>query len=197
MLKIHAKNHTPTPNGRHTVPLSQVSEITFVYSSDHHVGVSLADNDGQIVPMGTLPPASFISHRIELNGYVGLLFEERIPSKGKSTLNLHLDVRHKVGEPLDPTPMTSAVSDPPKLSERERTRRIVMATLTTTNTMPTEAELLALEGELGFDFEEDFGEFLEDDAFDEPPITDPDPDPEPTPADADNPPADPGSDTVQ
>lgn len=143
-----------------TFPLSQVSTAAFVYSSDHPIEVSLVDPDGEVKRIGTLPPAALDWHKVELRNYAGLRFEVK-GAEGR-TAALWMDLRHKVGEKVSQQ-RVAVQAALERVSEQERTRRIVMQAIRTLQVMPSEDQLTALETQLDFSFDEegDFGEYLE------------------------------------
>lgn len=192
MITLDAQKFFSPPEGRHTIPLSRVSRVAFIYSSNVPVALQLVNPDGELVPCGTLPPSVLEWHKLELRNYHGLRFEAE-PSKGKAerVFCLSTEVDHRVGEPISDIPMSHAVQTPQQLSEKERTRRTVLQTLETLKVMPSEDQLSVLEAELGFDFEsEEFGTYLEPDwdPVDDdvepvvPPAPPPNPAPEPDPS---------------
>lgn len=165
MITLDAQKAFYPENARHTVPLSAVSTVAFIYSSSHPVALHLVNPDGEIVPCGVLPAATLDWHRLELRNYTGMIFEAVVQddSEDVPSILLQLDVRHKVGEPVSDIPLTSAVKSVSQISERERTRRTVMQTLMAMQVMPDDDQLSRLEADLGFDFEEDeFGDYLEE-----------------------------------
>lgn len=169
-MEIHAQKWFSPPEGRYAVPLSQVSSVTFIYSSENPVRLSVSDGDGLITPLGVLPPAVLVKYHLELREFTGLLFQVE-SDEDEAVLHLHLDVRHRVGEPVSSVPMAGTVRSPMELTQRERTRRTVLQTLQTLGVMPNEDQLESLEADLGFTFEDDeFGDYLE--SLDDPLVED-------------------------
>lgn len=155
---------------QHSEELFAVSTVAFLYASDFPIRLHLVDSDGEVKPLGQLPPG-IDHHTLELRGYyaIGWKIEpegdgEFDPDAEVPLFALQVDVRHQMGELLDPTPLTKSVGKKATLTEAERTRRIVMQTLMTTKTSPTEEEMEALETELRFSFDdEEFGLYIEPD----------------------------------
>lgn len=183
MLSLDAKKTEFYPSGVCTVPLSQVSTVAFLYSSERPVCLSLVDGQGEIIPCGSFPTTPLDWHKLELRNYTGLRLEVIQDDEQADPVGLwvQLDVRHKTGEYIDPTPVEVPVDSPREISVRERTRRTVLQTLMSLNVMPDDQQMSALEADLGFDFEADeFGDFFEDEQSNET-VNTPDPKPEPQP----------------
>lgn len=162
-MKLNSLAYRRVTDGRLTTALSPVSVLKFTLYCSHPVLFSLVDDDGEIIPCGTHPPG-IKDYSLELKNYVAFVMEAQIPKgeKGKTDLMVQMDARHKAGEPISPIPLKTAVRSLPAISEAERTRRIVMATLRQVNVMPSEGDLIALEAELQFDL---FGDDFQDGDF--------------------------------
>lgn len=166
-------------------PLSAVSTVAFVYSSEFPVAVDLVNPDGEIVRCGTLPPAIMDWHKMELRNFIAIGMSVVPPDvDGEDETSdvgflVQLDVRHKTGERISSEKAVVPVSDHRHVNEQERVRRIVMATINNLQVTPSEDQLDALETELGFDFfgEDGLGEFGTEVLAEEPQDT-----PEPKPA---------------